>query len=83
MFYDVTGEVKQYPYRTAQVRNHFLCLDRNSNDVRNFEEKLAVAANARPDNHTVYTITQGGNTVCVFFHDLMVIFGWALVEERW
>jgi hypothetical protein len=83
MFQGITGEVKQYPYRTAMVSDRFLRLDRNSDDARDFEEKLAAAANVRPDNHTVYTITQEGKIVYVMCSDFTIIFGWTLVERRW
>jgi len=83
MLVDIAGEVTQYPYRSAQVRDHFTHLDRNSKDVRRFEADLAAEAGVRPDNHTVYTIAYQGSTLCVFFHDNLAIFGWTLVVGRW
>lgn len=81
--YAISGEVKCYPYRTAMVGDHFLKLPRMGKELSEFEEKLAAAAGVRTDNHTVYRINNGDSTVYVFFHDLVVIFGFSVDECRW
>ncbi len=82
----LTGTVKQYPYRTAQVRESFLSVPRST--MREFERKLAAKSGVLPDNHTVYRIEQkfystGATTVYIMFSDSRVTFGHSVREERW
>jgi hypothetical protein len=80
MLFEITGEVKQYRYRTARVRQHFLTLALET-ELELYHEELAAAAGVRIDNHVVYGITHDGNTVYIGFHDLRVTFGWAVDES--
>ena len=76
------GEVKQYVYRTARVAATFLNVPL-TDDMQEFERQLATAAQARPDNHTVYEISHDGKTVYVQFSDRKVMFGLAIAVGRW
>lgn len=77
--FDITGEVKQYPYRATRVREHFLSLPLDD-ELKLYHEVLADAAHVRVNNHVVYRITHEGNTMYIEFSDLRVIFGWSIVE---
>lgn len=77
----IDAEVKQYPYRTARVRNHILSFDRGS--AQELEERLASVAQAKPDNHTVYEVTHDGRKVYLLFSDSMVILGHDVVVGSW
>ncbi len=81
MYFTITGEVKLYPYRTALVRDVFLELPRNLQEMRDFEGELAVAAHGVMNNHTVYRIQHDGNTIYVRCSDTTVSFAWT-IEER-
>ena len=79
----IRGKVKQYPYRTARVRDIYLKVPRDT--VKPLEEQLAEAASTSIDNHTVYEIVQPGSdsTVYIMFSDFEAVFGHFLCEERW
>lgn len=77
----VRGTIKQYPYRTANVRDAFLRVPRDT--VIDLEHQLAEASGARVDNHTVYEIVQHDDTTYVLFSDLTATFGHSVVEGRW
>lgn len=72
----IRGTVKQYPYRTASIRDVFLTLPRE--DLKGLEEQLADVAGTHTDNHTVYEIAQNGSTTYLKFTDFSVYFGHAV-----
>lgn len=82
MFDTIHGDVKQYPYRSADVRDVLVTVPRKL--VEALEEHLAEKAGVRIDNHTVYEIRQLENElVYILFHDEHAIFARELVEGSW
>lgn len=68
------GTVKQYPYRTAHVRD--VTFDTPRDGLHALEQMLALAAGVTVDNHTVYEITSpAGVVLYLWFSDLTVYFG--------
>lgn len=77
----ISGDVHQYPYRTARVVGAPLAIPRET--LRSLEKKLAAAANARMDNHTVYRVTShDGQTLYLWFHDFNVYIGTSVLEGQ-
>jgi hypothetical protein len=89
MYDKIRGEVKQFPYRTAQVVDVFLELPRKA--CHDLEEQLAAAARKRPDNHTTYELKQRGwgsngpqdNITYISCSDFTVRFGRQIIEKPW
>lgn len=86
--FNLRGEVKQYPYRTASARDRFMELRSDEGEftelLKELHVKLAEAAGKRPDNHTVYEITSPqGNKIYVMFHDHLVYFGLSIEVRPW
>lgn len=77
----IPGEVMQYPYRTANVRDVIVRFPREM--LRTLEEELATAAGHRMDNHVVYRIVQHDRTVYVMISDFTVTFANAIEEGPW
>lgn len=79
---EIGGAVKFYPYRTARVHDHVMSVPRDQ--LSELEQKLAYTAGVWRDNHTVYGLTTAnGNSLYIFFHDLVVIFGLSIEERAW
>ncbi len=75
----ISGTVQQFPYRTAVVNDIYQVRFRK--DELDYEQELAIAANAQVENHTVYAITSRGNTFYVQFHDGLVFYGRSFRER--
>lgn len=74
--------VSHWPYRTAQVTDCMMTLDRGEQKV--LEDKLAEAAGVRVDNHTVYgIIAVDGSAIYLEFSDLAVYVGLKVAERSW
>lgn len=80
----IQGVVKQFPYRAARVDKRFLTLPRDE-VMSVLEHKLAEAAGARVDNHTVYEIVQDDEKppVYIMFSDFTVTFAHDLRKGSW
>lgn len=84
----LAGDVKQYPSRTASVRDRFMELRRDEGRIEglinDLADQLAEAAGRPHNNHTVYeVVTPSGNRLYVMFHDLSVYIGFAVEEGFW
>lgn len=78
----ISGDVKQYSYRTANVRDVLFTIPRNL--VRPLEAHLAEKAGVREDNHTVYEIRDYGKKVYyILFSDFSAVFARTVVERSW
>lgn len=77
----IKGTVVQHAYRTALVKDIFLTLPREL--LKELEEQLAELAGQRPDNHTVYELTQPRGTTYIFFNDFSVNFATSIEVRSW
>ena len=81
MYDRLDGTVKQYPYRTAIVKEVFMTVPRDS--VELLEQQLAELAGVRVDNHTAYELVQDEGTTYISFSDFTARFGRSVEEKRW
>lgn len=77
--------VKFYPYRTATIRDVIFIIDRMSNEAREFEKKLAIAAHVNTDNHSMYAVStrDGSKTLYIFCSDFKMYVGLGYEECHW
>ena len=74
-------KVKFYRYRTAFVHDEMFDVERDS--LIALEYMLAIKAGARTDNHTVYEITRGKETIYVMCHDCLLRVGKTIEKGNW
>lgn len=72
-------EVKFNSYRTARVYDALFDAERES--MRPLEYMLAIKADARPDNHTVYEIRISSVDYYIWFHDDLCRIGKTIVRN--
>ena len=78
---------KQYPYRTAMVRNIFLEIPRGRfNEPLNLmESEWNAQAGSRPDNHVVFKLEnrEESRVLYALCSDSHISFGFDIEEKRW
>ncbi len=75
------SKVTFYPYRTALVFDKMFDADRNS--MSPLEYMLAIKANAKPDNHTVYEVYAGRQTFYIFCSGNVFRVGKTIEKRKW
>lgn len=79
---EVSGEVKQYPYRTARVSDIICELPRELHS--DLERQLAEKSGHSIDNHVVYELQQFNREPVYFkFSDLTLTLAKSVREELW
>ena len=78
----ISGEVRQFPYRTAFVVNEIAILPREL--LQDLEYQLARQARVGVNNHTVYEVDQGkAHPIYLMFTDSSVRIGYTIQEKQW
>lgn len=75
------SKVTFYPYRTALVSDKMFDADRDS--MLPLEYMLAIKADVKPDNHTVYEVYNAGQTFYIFCSDGLFRVGKTFKKIRW
>ena len=81
-------KVTYYPYRTADVTNIFIEVDRTTEEARQFENALAAEVDMEcPDNHSCFKLEnfwdESAPPLYIKCSDFKVSIGTGIIERVW